>query len=560
MVNFNTQRGAFSRLISRTDELKRIAALPKFDIEVLAKQARPTIDEYIQPKGTMELRPSQEQALVAAFFVGGTMGALRVGAGKTLVASLIPSLFPDCRALILAKAALVRQGERMMQEYSYHFSISDSVRWMSYDFLSRANGTDILDRLKPDIIIADESQCLSRFESARTKRFMRFMDDNPQTMFVFLSGTIMRRSIKDFAHLSSLAMGEGSPLPRDWNTVNEWAECLDEGEGNRYPGALSMLYPDRTAVESVEDGRRTIQDRLRDTLGVVIGKGEDCQASLTIKPFRVRPSETIKKYIKNLDATWTRPDGEELVLALDVWRVRSQLFMGGFYKWAVNPPAEWLQARGAWNIALRKFLTRHSKAHLDSPFLVIKAIKDENVSLLGKHLEPLKKLYVAWKVEEGKFATPNVVWQWIDGGHLMHLATELRKKAPCIVWSNHLVPSHELAGLMGVPYYGAKEGDSIHSETGKRSIVASIKAHGTGRNLQKAFSRNVVIGVPDDWEQLIGRTHRSGQEADEVEVYVSTHLKEDLERGIKDAEYQQITTDQPRKIVYADKEEWPEGW
>lgn len=560
MVNFNTQRGAYSRLISRSHELSRIAALPKYDIKALTENARPVLYEHIHPTGTMKLRPIQEQALTAAFFVGGAMGGLPVGSGKTLVASLIPSLFPDCRALILAKAALVRQGERMMDEYSQHFYISDSVRWMSYDFLSRANGTDILDKLKPDIIIADESQCLSRHDSARTKRFMRYMNENPQTMFFFLSGTIMRRSIKDFAHLLDLALGSNSPLPRVWNTITEWADCLDDGDGGRYPGSLSLLYPERGDVESVEDGRKFVQDRLRDTLGVVIGKGEECDASLTIKPFKVKPSETIKKYMKALDATWLRPDGEELILALDVWRVRSQLFMGGFYKWAEVPPAAWLRARSEWNVALRKFLAKHSQVHLDSPLLVVNAIRRDDTGLLGKHLEPLKKLYTAWKVQEGQFEVPRVVWQWVDGAHLMNLASEIRKIGPCIVWSNHLIPSKELASILDAPYYGAEEGDTIHAEDGSRTIVASIKAHGTGRNLQKAFSKNVIVGAPDDWEQLIGRTHRSGQTAEEVEVYVSTHLKDELQRGIQDAEYQQIATDQPRKIVYADKEGWPESW
>ena len=72
------------------------------------------------------------------------------------------------------------------------------------------------------------------------------------------------------------------------------------------------------------------------------------------------------------------------------------------------------------------------------------------------------------------------------------------------------------------PFYGAGDvaAAGILQENGKRTVVASIKAHGTGRNLQ-AFCRNLVANPPSDgatWEQLLGRTHRQGQEADEVTV------------------------------------------
>lgn len=63
------------------------------------------------------------------------------------------------------------------------------------------------------------------------------------------------------------------------------------------------------------------------------------------------------------------------------------------------------------------------------------------------------------------------------------------------------------------------------SERGDRSIVASIRAHGTGKNLQ-AFSRNLFANQFSDaavGEQVLGRTHRQGQLADEVTAEVYRH-------------------------------------
>ena len=93
-------------------------------------------------------------------------------------------------------------------------------------------------------------------------------------------------------------------------------------------------------------------------------------------------------------------------------------------------------------------------------------------------------------------------------------------------------------------YFGAGPEDSrrIADLDGKKAIVASIKAHGTGKNLQ-AFNRNLVVTPPADagvWEQCIGRTFREGQKAEKVTVDVFQHvpeLEEALEKATERAKY-----------------------
>lgn len=554
---FFVHKGGASRTVTRSEELLRIAALPRYDIAELTDRAQSIILDCIKPTGDMKIRPLQMQALTAAFHTGGLAGLLSVGSGKTLVASLIPSLFPDSRALILAKAGLVSQGERMMREYSDSFSISSSVRWMSYDFLSRAGGTDILTHIKPDIIIADEAQCLSNPKAARTKRFLRYMEEHPQTMFFFLSGTITRHSLKDFAHLMALALEEGSPVPRTWAPITEWAECLDSDQGCRYPGALSMLSPTQELLPDIDAGRRVVQARIKDTLGVVASEAGSVEATITFKPLKIKPSEKIQKALVSLHETWTRPDGEELVSAIDVWRLRGQFLLGGYYKWVEKPPVKWIDARKNWHRGLREFLSKHSAPHIDSPLLVTNAIRAQNATLLKGHMTPLTGLYQAWKIQEATFPVPNVKWEWIDFSHLERLRDEINSLGPSIVWTNYRAPSTALAHILQAPYYGAGEGDAINAEDGSRTIVASIRAHKEGRNLQ-AFNRNVMVGSLNagaDWEQLIGRTHRAGQEADEITFHLPLYMKEELEKGVEDAKYIEALTGNQQKLSFADRED-----
>jgi len=132
------------------------------------------------------------------------------------------------------------------------------------------------------------------------------------------------------------------------------------------------------------------------------------------------------------------------------------------------------------------------------------------------------------------------------------------KKRPGIVWVEYPELGERIARAATVPYYGGgpEASDLIIRETGQRSIVASIKAHGTGKNLAM-FSRSLVVNPPADgatWEQLIGRTHRQGQRADEVEVEVGLHTPDLLEAFRKAREFArfiQATDGQPQKLLFA---------
>jgi hypothetical protein len=141
---------------------------------------------------------------------------------------------------------------------------------------------------------------------------------------------------------------------------------------------------------------------------------------------------------------------------------------------------------------------------------------------------------------------------------LVRAAAAWALRSPGIVWYEHVAYGEALAKLSGLPLYGpgAEASVKIVQEHGKRSIIASMRAHGEIKNLQM-FSRNLFTSSPASskaWEQIIGRTHRLGQTADEVTVDVFLHTSEfrnALETALGRARYKEATLGTCQKILYA---------
>ncbi len=87
-------------------------------------------------------------------------------------------------------------------------------------------------------------------------------------------------------------------------------------------------------------------------------------------------------------------------------------------------------------------------------------------------------------------------------------------------------------------------------------MALSIASHGTGRNLQ-ANNESLILSFPGSGkvcEQLFGRTHRYGQEADEVYIdfYApNVDTQKAVEKACRDARYIEQTQGSPQKLCYA---------
>lgn len=523
---------------------------------------------------------------------GGLLGPISVGDGKTLLDLLAAMLVKDCKVAVLFIPPQLRDQMRLVDWafYGQHWNLPNlgdgtwfdakkpTLHIISYSALSGAKNSDVLERTKPDLIIADEAQFLRNATAARTKRFNRYMRAHPETRFCCWSGTLTTKSIKDYAHLSEFALREGSPAPLHWPTVEEWSGAIDPSDWPTGIGALSALCD---PGEHVRDGYRR---RLESTGGVVSSPATmSCSASLVFSERHTVAPKAVMEAIHALAMTWTRPDGEELITGLDVHRCAKELSAGFYYHWVwprgetEDVKARWLNVRKEWHREMREKL-KQSREFMDSPLLLVRAAirwhegyehirRDDNGKEQGRELIPPHSTrspqptwdsacWPEWR-EVRDTAKPETEGVWIDDWLARDCAAWCRENVG-ICWYEHDLFGKRVAQLADAPLFGAgpEARAALLGERGTRSIVASIRSHGTGKNLQM-FSRNLLGNQFSDaatGEQLLGRTHRQGQEADTVtvEVYLHTPIVIDaLARARNLAQYIQDTMGGSQKLLRA---------
>ena len=549
-----------------TGRLRRERTTP---CECQSKYNRPCISR---------LKFAQAWALYEAPLAGGILAPVAVGAGKTLCDILIATVM-DCKlAVLLVPPRLVQQLVTEYKLCSEHFRVpslivgntghivtgAPVVHVLPYSKFCREGSTNILEQLKPDLIIGDEVHRLRHAATATTNRVLRYFSNHPDTRFAGWSGTITNKSIKDYAHLCVMALREQSPLPLEPNVVEEWALALDPTDWPAPMGALRKLCK---PGEHVYQG---FHRRLVSTRGIVATKSSSCDASLIIDERKAPPiPEPLVKMLrvlrdKDMPGGWCRPDGEELIDALAVAACARQLACGFFYRWRF-PKGEseelikqWFSARKAWHRELREKL-QHRVEHLDSPLLCERAA---HRALMGDYDGDLPVWhahnYQDWvAVKQAVYHETETVW--VDE-FLAKDAAEWARTHKGIVWYMHRAFGEKVAEISGLPRYGGgiEAETEIVKEKGDRSIIASIPAHGTGRDgLQYLFHEQLVADPPSSgaaWEQLCGRIHRIGQAEDEVTTEIYRHtpeFRDAIDESLIHAKYVSDTLGANQKLLAA---------
>lgn len=557
--------------VSDSAELDRIVALPRRSADL--NQYEDLTELYRRPGGTMNLWPVQNAVLHEAKKSNGLLGPVGTGHGKTISSLLVGKHMGALRIVLLVPPQLrVQLLQQDIPRLNKEFILPlERLNVVAYSELSSAKGADVLEQLKPDLIVGDEIHNLRHRSAARTKRFLRYMKEHPECRLVGLSGTITRRSLKDFGHLAELALRARSPLPHAFNTLNEWSEAIDVGRDPLAAGELRRLCNEEElalirgsldAAEAQPAVRSAFRRRLVETPGVVATEEGAIGTSLILRGLRPPVPVEVQKVLAELRTIWS-VDGEEITDILTFTRIGCQLAAGMRYRWVWPdgvPDREWLDARRDWFKEMREIL-KLSRRGLDSPLLVTNAV-------LRGDLE--SDFYGAWAAVKGRFnPTPPTEVVWISDylvQHSVHWAKQnVTKAAPGIIWYQHAALGEAIAKMGGFPFIGGGADEELAAIDVKKTpvIVASQRAHGTGKNLQ-AFCQNLFTtpmagGV--DWEQTLARTHRPGQLADEVTADIFVHTDEmcrSFSSALRDARYIEASQGQKQKLLYSTRIELPE--
>lgn len=509
--------------------------------------------------GEARLLPIQSALILEANQMDGLFGGASVGSGKTLVALLLKEAMASKQTVLLVKAALKQQLlAHDIAFYGRHFNVptpGDGFHVLSYNDLSSPKLETVLLDLEPDLFVLDEAQAV-RNQSARTGRYKKASKRFPKARHAIMSGSLIKNSVMDYAHLLQFSLKGFSPLPFDWPVLRDWALAIDPLDLAKSgilmgPGVLSKWIVGD--AKTVQDGYRL---RLTQTPGVVMSKEGSIGTSLILEHVSVM-SERPKVIVDSLNGLyklWKWQD-ETINMAARVSEVAKQIAAGFYYR-IVWPNGvvdeEWLEARNAWARFVRHRAGMNRDGQ-DSNLLVWNACTRGEIESAEYH---------AWKAVRHRPEPPRET-VWLSDWFVEALERHALALEKCVVFVHHPALLERLESRGNVVFHAGKKYDKAIATTTAPIIFASY-AHATGKNLQDRWSKMIIAEPPangEGMEQTIGRLHRTGQDADEVYVEAITACLEHesaLASAYKDeleAVYAQSGSE--RKMLVAQLINWP---
>lgn len=503
--------------------------------------------------------------------------ALYLAAGYERIVYIIPA---DMEPTVAKEFPLYRQ--------SWHGPSAAQLNIQTYERISHLNNAEeldakgnliklgLLDRLRPQVLILDESHNASDTGAAVTKRIKHYMARHPDTIVLCFSGTPFKSSIKDVAHILEWCLKERSPLPRPgfFSELTAWAGYLDSksgafgrvGLGALRELALAYDYEpdiwiddDEVKSEIQHRMRRIVAQRILETPGVIGTQDAPLDIPLTMEPwYPLTEHPDVTAAYEQLLLHHQTPDGVDV--ADDISSAVKLDTMGKSFwsKWLPAPPAEWMQARNTWAKWCRRGL-RYNKHRVTSEATMKGAVRRG----LYKSGQPILQ---AWEAQDALYREvtglrePPSVPQWLgEGTEVVESVRAWVKEHNGLVWVQHIGLGQLLARELGIPYYGdgggkdARTGNLIINHVGGAAI-ASLAACGTGKNLQRIWSNNLWLCVPG--EQAMARTHRRGQPSPVVRNHYYLGCGQHLEaieraREVKAAFAEDLMLS-PQKLRYAE--------
>lgn len=550
------------------------------------------------------LLPDQAGALHSYLHHEGGFYPIPVGGGKTAVCMLVASHYhrkhPRDKILLLIPASV--HSQFFMRDLPWarkHLVIT--VPWfglgntnrqkrltlarserpgcyvLPYSCLSTTDTIELLREINPSLVIADEAHLL-RGKSAKTKRFWGFVSqrDKPPRG-VCMSGTLTTKTPLDYHKLITWALGQNSPLPKSLVESAEWSKLLMSGAHPPTPQDLVDMRPLLNWAKQAGDTeglRAAYKERLTTAPGFYASKGKAIKTSLEICNLNPGPpGETLQAMIFSTAERWVHPCGDVLSYGIELHATLRELSAGFYYDrvWPMDHPlVDQAIARHEAGQEYRKELrvffnsTRLPREGLDTPMAVGKWHLDHGPI---RHWDRLYELWAEWRgLDDPNLPERDSVPVRVSDYKIAHAARwardSLTKDKGVILWVEHrevAVWLLERLKSMNLPCIGKGAGDSWHKDDGSddRIVVASIRAHGTGKNLQH-FQKQLVVQWPrsaTQTEQLLGRTHRTGQQANRLTVHTCLRTNWDHEQmacTIMDTDYMESTMTDRLKLQIAD--------
>ena len=540
------------RAVTASAEFYRVSAIPRrvwtiAEGEALSEQLSPIFRRpgrmckapvcSGRPPHAVHLLPQQAIAVREVLQNRGGFLPMGVGSGKTLtflvLGAALEMRFPGIRSRTyhLVKAGLDNAGRKSeIAAYLEDWSVP-APQVLHFDAISPVSGKNLLEQLDPLALLIDEIHHFKNPHASRTARFRRWRKANPDRIVVGATGSITKRSIKDFAHIVPWCLPTHPPVPTRLETIEEWADALDErlDMGARaQPGALLDWCTESELIEyePLRAVRRAFRRRLVETPGVVVYSvpASTIGAELHIEEHVQEAAPAVVSAFGCL-RNWELPDGTEIIEALDMARHVRTMPLGYWLRWRYPAPVEWLEKRKAY----MGFIRAQLGGRFDSPDEVARAF-------------PTAPEVSQWRAIKKSYE-PETIPEWIDGAAIAYAHAWMQK--PGVVFCDNTVFGQALAHIAGCQFYGPG-GLSASGQPIERCAapvcVASVKANGEGRNLQR-WSRGLLMQPPPNnlqMQQNLGRWFRIGQKSARVDVTVFIGCLEhagNLRQCVSDAQY-----------------------
>jgi len=518
--------------VRRSAEFRRIEALPR---RAFVDDNSLALTEWLKtPQGTMKLNFEQGWGLSELFERPGLLGHVEVGGGKTLLAMLAPTVvqraWEDERPGEIVRACMVVPANLKKHKtlkidvpfYGKHFDIYDwhDENVISYEQLGRESAAGELERKMFNMFVFDEVHKIKNPGAAVSARVIRYLERYPNTVVVALTASLTKECIRDFGHIARLTLGDGSPLPIVDSELSDWGKVLDHGlaDGERIDaGALR-----RFCTNDQEPVREGFRRRFVETPNVIVSRESDLATGLTLLERPLKVPAQVGQLLDEMRKGRRTPSGDVILTGLEMQRHCKELACGFFYRWVWPdgiPDLEWLAARKAWRKFVRKCIRNSGETSVRG--LLLDSEKQVETAVVGGIIEPDEGQWDDWSAIRGR-CDPRVQSVWVSEFMIDAIEAWMdESKEPGLVWCQHTAILNKLRSR-GRRVYGGGQ-DEVVFET--QTCAVSLDAHKEGKNLQ-AFSRNLYVTPPMSglaWEQSIGRTHRTGQQASEVRVEVFLH-------------------------------------